>query len=83
MTTSDIPRARVVDESGKTRCEGYYFEMPERQAYPINDGEPEKIPTVRCVVVCEPGDWGLRNSARILRVTPPHRIEVIEEGGTP
>ena len=79
MKLSDIPKVRVVDEKGKTCYEGYYFEMPERQGYPINDGKPEKIPIAQCVVVCMPGDWGLPNTARLIRVTSPHKIEIIRK----
>lgn len=75
-----IPKVKVLDEKGRTIYEGWYFEMPERQGYPIGNDEPEKIPTLQGVVICEPGDWGLANTARIIRVTPPYRIalDVVE-----
>ena len=69
-----IPKAKVLDEKGETIYEGWYFEMTERQGYPIGDCSSEKIPTLQGVVICEPGDWGLANTARMIRVTPPHRI---------
>ena len=81
MTTADIPKVRIVDKDGKAIAEGYYFEMPEWQGYPIkSEGAPEKeIPIVRGVVFYDPGDWGMENKLRVVRVTPPHRIEVIEK----
>ena len=69
-----VPEVRVVDEKGRTVLEGFYFEYPERQGYPINDGAPEEIPTARCVACYDPGDWGMANTPRIVKVTPPHRI---------
>lgn len=77
-----VPRVRLVDGSGKELYRGYYFAYPEYQGYPIvADGEkPEEIPLVEGIVTYDPGDWGLSNTPRVLKVTPPHRIELIPEG---
>lgn len=74
-----IPKVRVVDEAGRICCEGYYIAYPERMGYPlIERGEkPDEIPLVELVAVVEYGDWGLNNQLRLMRVTPPHRIEII------
>lgn len=77
-----VPRVRLVDGSGKELYRGYYFAYPEYQGYPIvADGEkPEEIPLVEGIVTYDPGDWGLSNTPRVLKVTPPHRLELIPEG---
>ena len=81
MTTADIPRVRIIEPNGHVYAEGFYFEMPESAPYPmVRPGEkPDPIPTLHCVVTYNPGDWGMANTPRIIIVTPPHRIEVIEE----
>lgn len=81
MTTADIPKVRVRDGKGRVVCEGYYFEYPERTVG-IYDGEPPQIPTVRGIVTYDQGDWNMANTPCILRVTPPHVIEVIEKEKT-
>lgn len=78
MRLSDIPKVRVVDSSGRTVCEGYYFEYEAYTPYPIQDGRIEKPPLVRCVVVIEPTDFGLPPNLQIYRVNLPNRIQVIE-----
>ena len=77
-----VPRVRLVDGSGKEIYRGYYFAYPEYQGYPIvAEGEkPEEIPLVEGIVTYDPGDWGLSNTPRVLKVTPPHRLELIPEG---
>lgn len=83
MTPADIPKVRVVGPDGKVVIpEGYYFEMPERTRFPMSQSpEPEEIPVLHCIVTHEDGDWGMACTPRIRIVTPPHRIEVIEEAG--
>lgn len=80
-----IPRVRVIDPNGRKVCEGWYIAYPERMGYPIvePDEKPDEIPLVELVAVVEYGDWGLKNGLRLNCVTPPHRIEIIEdkEGG--
>lgn len=82
MTTADIPRVRVRDpKTGHVLLEGYYFEFPEWNRCPVVfDGEtPQEVPLVRGIVTYNPGDWNMANEIRIVRVTPPHEIEVIEQ----
>lgn len=77
-----VPRVRLVDGDGKELYRGYYFAYPEYQGYPIiANGENQKeIPLVEGIVTYDPGDWGLSNTPRVLKVTPPHRLELIPEG---
>ena len=80
MKLDQIPRVRIVAPDGKLLDEGYYFQMPESMGYPIiADGEkPKPIPIAHCVVTYNPGDWGLPNTVRVIRVTPPHKIKVVQ-----
>lgn len=77
--TADIPKVRVRDSKGRVVCEGCYFEYPEYMGPGIYDGDPPPIPTVRGVITYDQGDWNMPNMLRVLRVTPPHVIEVIEK----
>ena len=77
VKSGDIPEVAVVDENGHVKLEGYYFEYPAWQQYPVcNDGGTfDHIPeTVRCLVHYVPGDWGLPNHPTISKITPPHKI---------
>lgn len=79
MKLSDIPKVRVVDKSGRTVCEGYYFEYEAYMPYPMYDGEPPPPPPrVHSVIVAEPTDFGLPPNLQIYRVNLPNRIQVIE-----
>lgn len=80
MKLDEIPRVRIVAPDGTLREEGYYFQMPESMGYPIIcEGEkPREIPILHCVVTFTPGDWGMQNTLRVIRVTPPHKIKVVQ-----
>lgn len=80
MKLDEIPRVRIVAPDGSLREEGYYFQMPESMGYPIIcEGEkPREIPILHCVVTYTPGDWGMQNTLRVIRVTPPHKIIVVQ-----
>lgn len=80
MKLDQIPRVRILAPDGTLHEEGYYFQMPEYMGYPIiAEGEkPKPIPTLHCVVTYTPGDWGLPNAIRIIRVTPPHKIKIVQ-----
>ena len=85
-----VPKVAVLGPDGKNCGEGFYFEMPQWQEYPILTGEPRKIPTVRCLARYDAGDWGLPNKARLSRITPPHRfvptgrfVSLLDQPGEP
>lgn len=78
MTTADIPKVRIFDPKGRVVREGYYFEYPAYMGPGICDGDPKPIPTKRCVMTYDQGDWSMPNTPRFLEVTPPHTIEVID-----
>jgi len=69
-----VPEVAVVGPDGKQRETGFYFEMPTRESYPMGDGSWEDVPTKRCLVFYQPGDWGLSNTSRMTKITPPHRF---------
>lgn len=77
-----VHRCRLVDGSGKELYRGYYFAYPKYQGYPIieNGEKPKEIPLVEGIVTYDTGDWGLSNTPRVLKVKPPHRLELIPEG---
>lgn len=75
-----VPRVRLFDGKGNATYDGYYFAYPKYQGYPIRDTDkPEDIPLVEGIMTYDPGDWGLANTPRFLKVTPPHHIELIPE----
>lgn len=74
-----VPMVRVLDEDGKPICEGWYWRFPVRNGYPFWEGKTGEPEYVEGIVRMEPGDWGLENHFVLTAVTPPHRIEVIEE----
>lgn len=76
-----VPRVRLFDGNGNAMYDGYYFAYPEYQGYPVvaNGEKPEEIPLVEGIMTYDPGDWGLSNTPRFLKVTPPHRLELIPE----
>lgn len=73
-----VPMVEVVDEKGKVVREGYYFCFPESCPYPVCNGT-QSVEMVEGVVVCEYGDWGLPNSLKLVRVTPPHSVRLKPE----
>lgn len=78
MTTADIPKVRILDPKGRVVREGYYFEYPAYMGPGICDGDTKPIPTKRCVMTYDQGDWSMPNTPRFLEVTSPHTIEVID-----
>ena len=76
-----IPKVRVVDEKGKTLLTGWYVFHEARQRYPIYQNEPDELSDdelQRLVVVDESADWGMPKGIRVVKVTHPERIELIE-----
>lgn len=74
-----IPMVKVVDESGKTVAEGYYWAIPATSHCFCSDYERDGYRIVEGVVTYVPGDWGLPNTPRFIEVTPPHRIVPIND----
>ena len=73
-----IPRVRAVEPDGTVSAEGFYFCHLNRQPSPIGDSlKPEDID--ECIVTDGFADWNLEPPVRILKVTPPTRIEIIKE----
>lgn len=72
-----VPRVRVLDETGRVCCVGYYIAYPERMGE-LGENQDE-IPLVELVATVLPADWGMAHELRLKRVTPPHRIEIIKE----
>ena len=84
-----VPEVAVVGPDGKPSYTGFYFEMPERQGYPIR-GATEDIPVKQCLVRYDPGDWGMANTPKLAEVTPPHRfvptgrfVSLLDQSGEP
>lgn len=77
-----IPIVEVVDETGRVLYEGYYWSYPEYQGYPViaNGETPENIPLVEGIMTYDAGDWGLTNTPRFFKITPPHMIRLKKTG---
>lgn len=73
-----IPRVRAVEPDGSVSAEGWYFRHVKRQPFPVDDRlNPEDVD--ECIVTDGSSDWNLEPPVRLLKITPPTRIEVIEE----
>lgn len=75
-----VPRVRLVDGDGKEIYRGYYWAIPRTTYCFKQDYDRHGCEIVEGIVVCDHGDWGLPNRPRLLKVTPPHRLELIPEG---
>ena len=73
-----VPRVRVVDERGREVCEGYYICHENRQLSPLGPSwlRPEDVD--HCVAVDDFADWNMPRSLTIKKITPPHRIEIVD-----
>ena len=75
-----VPMVRVLDEDGRDvfgPC--WYWRFPKAQGGAWFEGKTGEKEYVEGVVRMEPGNWGMSNRFVLTQVTPPHRIEVIEE----
>ena len=73
-----IPKVKVVDENGKTLMTGYYVYHEARQPAPIGDSLTDD--EIQHLVICDDSaDWNMPKSLRVLRITPPERIEVLDD----
>lgn len=73
-----IPRVRVLDEEGNQIMSGYYMHHINRCLSPIGDSLKEK--DVDHIVLSDSfADWNMPQSVRLVKVTPPHTIEIIKD----
>lgn len=72
-----VPRVRILDETGRKLFEGYYIYRVNRQLCPFGDRLSQEDVDHMVAVVHE-ADWNLERRMTIKKVTPPHRIELIE-----
>lgn len=77
-----IPRVRVVDGAGRAIIENaYYWAIPATTFCFKQDYERHGYRLIEGVVTFDHSDWGLPNRPRFVRVTPPHKIEIMEDEG--
>lgn len=74
-----VPMVRVVDGDGKIVLEGWYWRFPKKMGGAWFEGKTGEREYVEGVVKCNYGDWNMNNEFKLVAVTPPHRIEVIED----
>ena len=75
-----IPRVRVVDEAGRTViANAYYWAVPATTHCFKQDYERYGYRLIEGVVTFDTSDWGLPNRPRFVKVTPPYRIEIMED----
>jgi hypothetical protein len=73
-----IPLVRAVEPDGSVSAEGWYFLHVNRQPCPGDDRlKPEDVD--ECIVMDGSADWNLEPPVRLLKITPPTRIEIIKE----
>ena len=81
-----IPMVRILDEDGKQvmQCGWYIHHQKVNYCGAFGlDLTDEQLAenTEHIVAICHQGDWNMKNDLRFVRVTPPHRIEVIDPTG--
>lgn len=74
-----VPRVRLVDANGKELERGYYWAIPATSYCFREDYERRGYEVIEGIVTYTTTDWGLPNEPRFLKVTPPHRLELIPE----
>lgn len=73
----DIPMVRVVDEEGKEVMRGWYYRRENRQPAVFGDElRPEDVDHI--VMHDDFADWNMPRAMKATKITPPHRIEVID-----
>ena len=77
-----VPMVRILDENGKQCMQEGYYVHSEKVNYCGAFGDDltdEQLAenTLHLVAITDQGDWNMKNTVRLIRVTPPHRIEVI------
>lgn len=73
-----VPRVRVLDEDGNEVLRGWYIFHKNRQPYALDDElKPEDVDHL--VAFDEFVDWGMGKRLKVIKITPPHRIEVIPD----
>lgn len=74
----DIPMVRVVDEDGNEVMRGWYCRHVKRQPCVMNDRVKDK--DVDHIVLHDDfADWNMPRTLKANIITPPHRIEVIDD----
>lgn len=72
-----VPQVRVLDEEGREVLRGWYVFHEKRQPCVMNDWlKPEDVEHL--VAVDSFADWNMPRDLKLMRVSPPHRIEVID-----
>lgn len=78
VPVAGVPRVRVVDEDGNVVLRGWYICHENRQPYALDDElKPEDVDHL--VAFDEFVDWGMDKRLKVIKITPPHRIEVIPD----
>lgn len=68
-----IYRAKLLNKD--YYVEGFYFQMPEFNKCPIDDGNDLEPDMIHCLVYEEPGDWNMRGNP----VCVPIDVDTLEE----
>lgn len=74
----DVPMVRVVDEEGHEVIRGWYYRHVNRQPSAFGDCVREN--DVQHVVMHDSfADWNMPKRAKSTVITPPYRIEIIND----
>lgn len=74
-----IPKVRVIDENGNEVMRGWYAYHEKRQICPIGEDSLEAHEVAHIVIHDSFADWNMPRTLVASEITPPHRIEIIEE----
>lgn len=74
----DVPMVRVIDENGNEVMRGWYYRHVKRQPAALDD--MVRGNDVQHVVMSDAfADWNMPREPKATVITPPHRIEVIDD----
>lgn len=74
----DIPMVRVIDEDGNEVMRGWYYRHVKRQICVFNDSVKDE--DIDHIVMHDGfADWNMPREPKASIITPPHRIEVIDD----
>jgi hypothetical protein len=77
-----IPRVRVLDKNGKELIRGWYAFHEARQLNPIYEHKPDVLSVnegQHLVIYSASADWNMPRELKIVKITPPEKIEIITE----
>lgn len=73
-----IQKYRALSTDHMYRAVGSYFQMPERNVYPLYTSEPDRARIRHYIVQKSFVDWGMKNSEELIEIDP-YTLEEADE----